>query len=81
LQVSIRRQLEKAVEFVRRQAELTRGGRGRDEDCSSPPAQSADPHYRVMALTDIKALPVGHLGHANSIVLLWSIAPMLAAGS
>jgi N6-adenosine-specific RNA methylase IME4 len=39
--------------------------------------KGADPHYDVMPLVDIKALPVGHLGHAHSIVLLWSIAPML----
>jgi len=39
--------------------------------------KGADPHYQVMSLAEIKALPIGHLGRADSIVLLWSIAPML----
>jgi N6-adenosine-specific RNA methylase IME4 len=30
-----------------------------------------------MALADIKAPPIGHLGRVDSIVLLWTIAPML----
>jgi N6-adenosine-specific RNA methylase IME4 len=42
--------------------------------------KGADPHYRVMTISDIKALPVGHLGRADSIVLLWSTAPMLPQG-
>ena len=32
---------------------------------------------RLMALADIKALPVGHLGREDAILLLWSTGAML----
>ncbi len=39
--------------------------------------KGADPHYDVMSLTDIKALPVGHLARQDAILLLWSTGAML----
>jgi N6-adenosine-specific RNA methylase IME4 len=39
--------------------------------------KGADPHYDVMALSDIKALPVGHLARRDAILLLWSTGAML----
>jgi len=39
--------------------------------------KGADPHYDVMALADIKALPVGDLARPDAIVLLWSTGAML----
>jgi hypothetical protein len=39
--------------------------------------KGADPHYDVMALADIKALPVGHLARRDAILLLWSTGAML----
>lgn len=35
-------------------------------------AKGADPHYAVMPLSDIKALPVGHLASGNCLLLLWT---------
>jgi N6-adenosine-specific RNA methylase IME4 len=39
--------------------------------------KGADSHYDVMALADIKALPVGHLARQDAILLLWSTGAML----
>jgi N6-adenosine-specific RNA methylase IME4 len=39
--------------------------------------KGADPHYDVMALDDIKVLPVGHLARQDAILLLWSTGAML----
>jgi N6-adenosine-specific RNA methylase IME4 len=39
--------------------------------------KGADPHYDVMTLDDIKALPVGHLARRDAILLLWSTGAML----
>jgi len=40
--------------------------------------KGADPHYDVMVLADIKALPVGDLARGSeTIMFLWSTAPML----
>ncbi len=39
--------------------------------------KGADPHYDVMSLADIKALPVGHLARGDAILLLWSTGAML----
>jgi hypothetical protein len=39
--------------------------------------KGADPHYDVMGLADIKALPVGHLARQDAILLLWSTGAML----
>jgi N6-adenosine-specific RNA methylase IME4 len=36
-----------------------------------------DPHYDVMDLADIIALPVGHLARQDAILLLWSTGAML----
>jgi len=56
--------------------------------CADPPwsyrtwsakgdGKSASQHYPVMTLADIKALPVFDLATRDSILLLWSIKPML----
>jgi N6-adenosine-specific RNA methylase IME4 len=39
--------------------------------------KGADPHYRVMDLHAIKAIPVGHLARQDAILLLWSTGAML----
>jgi N6-adenosine-specific RNA methylase IME4 len=39
--------------------------------------KGAVPHYDVMALTDIKALPVGRLARQDAILLLWLTGAML----
>jgi N6-adenosine-specific RNA methylase IME4 len=39
--------------------------------------KSADPHYDVMPLADIKALPIGYLARQDAILLLWSTGAML----
>lgn len=39
--------------------------------------KGADPHYSVMALSDIKALPVGQLARGDCLLLLWSTGAML----
>jgi N6-adenosine-specific RNA methylase IME4 len=40
--------------------------------------KSASKHYRVMTLTDIKALPVRELLKDDAVVLLWATGAMLA---
>ena len=42
--------------------------------------KGADPHYSVMDLDAIKALPVGHLARRDAVLLLWATIPMLPQG-
>lgn len=39
--------------------------------------KGADPHYDVMPLAQILALPVGMLARGDAMLLLWGTAPML----
>jgi N6-adenosine-specific RNA methylase IME4 len=39
--------------------------------------KGADPHYRVMSLEDIRALPVGELARGDCLLLLWATGAML----
>lgn len=42
--------------------------------------KGADPHYEVMSLADIMALPVGQLARPPAILLLWVPTPMIPQG-
>lgn len=42
--------------------------------------KSAKTHYPCMALDEIAALPVGHLGSESCLYWLWATNPMLPAG-
>jgi len=39
--------------------------------------KGADPHYRVMSLADIQALPVSQLARGDCLLLLWATGAML----
>jgi N6-adenosine-specific RNA methylase IME4 len=39
--------------------------------------KGADPHYRVMSLSDIQALPVSQLARGDCLLLLWATGAML----
>ncbi|WP_238179523.1 MT-A70 family methyltransferase [Methylobacterium oxalidis] len=43
-------------------------------------AKSPHAQYRCMTLTEIKALPVGHLARGDAILWLWATNPMLPQG-
>ena len=43
-------------------------------------AKGADPHYRVMSLDAIKALPVGLLARGDCLLLLWTCGWAIATG-
>src|SRR6267143_2312474 len=43
-------------------------------------AKGADPHYSVMSLDAIKALPVGQLARGDCLLLLWSCGWAIATG-
>lgn len=43
-------------------------------------AKGADPHYDVMPLDAIKALPVGHLAAGDCLLLLWTCGWAMATG-
>jgi N6-adenosine-specific RNA methylase IME4 len=42
--------------------------------------KSADPHYDVMRLDEIKALPVGQLARGDCLLLLWTTGWAIATG-
>lgn len=39
--------------------------------------KSAEAHYNLMSMEDIKALPVGDLATSDAVLWLWATAPML----
>jgi len=43
-------------------------------------AKGADPHYKVMPLADIKALPVGELASKDCLLLFWTTGWAMAEG-
>lgn len=43
-------------------------------------AKGADPHYTVMTLDEIKALPVGQLARGDCLMLLWTCGWAIATG-
>ena len=43
-------------------------------------AKGADPHYDVMPLDQIQALPVGQLARGDCLLLLWTTGWAIATG-